>query len=57
MDKGAIRVTNPVVLSILVNTNIASTVRIKKNFKTKLARTNVNLEEISHLIWAGIKAD
>ena len=55
MDEGAIRVTNPVVLSILVNTNINSTVKIKKNFKNKLARTNVNLEEISHLIWAGIK--
>lgn len=55
MDEGAIRVTNPAVLSILVNTNITSTVRIKKNFATKLAKINVNLEEISHLIWAGIK--
>ena len=55
MDEGAIRMTNPVILSILVNTNINSTVKIKKNFKTKLARANVNLEEISHLIWTGIK--
>lgn len=55
MEEGAIRMTHPVVLSILVNTNITSVVRIKKNFKNKLARTNVNLEEISHLIWAGIR--
>ncbi|MEB2781771.1 TetR/AcrR family transcriptional regulator [Algoriphagus sp. C2-6-M1] len=55
MEEGAIRMTHPVILSILVNTNITSVVRIKKNFKNKLARTNVNLEEISHLIWAGIR--
>lgn len=57
MEQGAIRNVNPVVLSILVNTNITSIVRIKKNFKNKLARKNVDLEEISQLIWEGIKAN
>ncbi|WP_192349148.1 TetR/AcrR family transcriptional regulator [Algoriphagus sp. Y33] len=56
MDEGAIRDINPVVLSILVNGNIKSIVRVKMNFKNKLARNNVNLEEISQLIWDGIKS-
>ncbi|WP_086540939.1 TetR/AcrR family transcriptional regulator [Algoriphagus antarcticus] len=55
--RGEIKELNPIVLSILVNTNVNSIVRIKKNFKKKLARNNMELDEISHLIWAGIKAD
>lgn len=51
-----IKELNPIVLSILVNTNVNSIVRIKKNFKKKLARNNMELDEISHLIWDGIKA-
>tara|TARA_R110002049_G_scaffold221546_1_gene392965 strand:- start:77 stop:652 length:576 start_codon:yes stop_codon:yes gene_type:complete len=53
---GEIKELNPIVLSILVNTNVNSIVRIKKNFKKKLARNNMELDEISHLIWDGIKA-
>ncbi|WP_339864154.1 TetR/AcrR family transcriptional regulator [uncultured Algoriphagus sp.] len=52
---GEIKELNPIVLSILVNTNVNSIVRIKKNFKKKLARNNMELDEISHLIWDGIK--
>lgn len=54
---GEIKALNPIVLSILVNTNVNSIVRIKKNFKQKLARNNMELDEISHLIWDGIKVD
>lgn len=54
---GALKDLNPIVLSILVNTNVKSILRIKKNFKAKLFRDNMNLDEISHLIWDGIKAD
>ncbi|PZX46527.1 TetR/AcrR family transcriptional regulator [Algoriphagus chordae] len=53
---GEIKELNPIVLSILVNTNVNSIVGIKKNFKKKLARNNMSLDEISHLIWDGIKA-
>ena len=57
INQGAIKRLNPVVLSILVNTNVNSIVRIKQNFKKKLQRNNMELNEISHLIWDGIKAD
>ncbi|WP_339878049.1 TetR/AcrR family transcriptional regulator [uncultured Algoriphagus sp.] len=53
---GEIKELNPIVLSILVNTNVNSIVRIKTNFKKKLARNNMDLNEISNLIWDGIKA-
>ncbi|MEB2777850.1 TetR/AcrR family transcriptional regulator [Algoriphagus sp. D3-2-R+10] len=55
IKQGEIKVLNPIVLSILVNTNVNSIVRIKRNFKNKLARNNMDLDEISHLIWAGIR--
>lgn len=55
IDQGEIKALNPIVLSILVNTNVNSIVRIKRNFKNKLARNNMDLDEISHLIWDGIK--
>ena len=54
---GALKELNPIVLSILVNTNVKSILRIKKNFKIKLSKNNMELDEISHLIWDGIKAD
>jgi len=57
IKRGEIKELNPIVLSILVNTNVNSIVRIKKNFKNKLARNNMELDEISHLIWDGIKVD
>ncbi len=57
IEQGEIKELNPIILSILVNTNVKSIVRIKKNFKNKLARNNTELDEISHLIWDGIKAD
>jgi len=57
IDEGTIKDINPTVLAILVNSNIRSIVRIKNNFKQKLASDNVNLAEISHLIWKGIRND
>ncbi|PZX53121.1 TetR family transcriptional regulator [Algoriphagus ratkowskyi] len=57
IQQGDIKQLNPVVLSILVNTNVNSIVRIKQNFKKKLEKNNMELNEISHLIWDGIKAD
>lgn len=57
ISQGQIKALNPVVLSILVNTNVNSIVRIKRNFKNKLARNNMDLDEISHLIWDGIKVE
>lgn len=57
IDEGAIKNINPTILAILVNSNIRSIVSIKNNFKQKLASNNVNLEEISLLIWKGIKND
>lgn len=57
IKQGAIKPLNPVVLSILVNTNVNSIVRIKQNFKKKLERNNMELNEISHLIWDGIKVN
>lgn len=56
IDQGAIKDVNPTVLSILVGTSINSIVRIKTNFKNKLAQSKVNLADISFLIWDGIKA-
>lgn len=56
ISQGTIKVLNPSVLSILVNTNVNSIVRIKQNFKKKLAQNKMVLDEISHLIWDGIKA-
>ncbi|MBB6325349.1 AcrR family transcriptional regulator [Algoriphagus iocasae] len=55
IDSGAIKYINPTVLAILVNSNINSVVRIKNNFKNRFAEKNVNLEEISSLIWEGIR--
>lgn len=57
INRGEIKQLNPIILSILVNTNVNSIVRIKKNFKKKLARNNMELDEISHLIWDGIKVE
>ncbi|WP_057935807.1 TetR/AcrR family transcriptional regulator [Algoriphagus resistens] len=57
IKQGEIKALNPIVLSILVNTNVNSIVRIKRNFKNKLARNNMDLDEISHLIWDGIKVE
>lgn len=56
ISQGTIKVLNPSVLSILVNTNVNSIVRIKQRFKKKLAQNKMVLDEISHLIWDGIKA-
>jgi AcrR family transcriptional regulator len=57
IDQGVIKNINPTVLAILVNSNIRSIVSINNNFKQKLASNNVNLAEISQLIWKGIKND
>ena len=55
IDLEELKSINPTILSILVNSNINSVVRIKNNFKTKLARKNLDLGEISQLLWEGIK--
>ncbi len=55
IKQGEIKTLNPIVLSILVNSNVNSIVRIKQNFKKKLSGENMELDEISHLIWDGIK--
>jgi len=55
ISQGEIKVLNPIVLSILVNSNVNSIVRIKQNFKKKLAKNKMVLDEISHVIWDGIK--
>lgn len=57
IDQGVIKNMNPTILAILVNSNINSIVRIKNNFKAKLARNKVDLEDISKLLWEGIKKD
>jgi hypothetical protein len=36
---------------------VNSIVRIKQNFKKKLSQNKMELDEISHLIWDGIKVD
>jgi len=56
IKQGRIKALNPVVLSVLVNSNVNSIVRIKQNFRKKLSRDNTELDEIAHLIWDGIKA-
>ncbi len=57
IKQGKIKALNPIVLSILVNSNVNSIVRIKHNFKKKLSQNKMELDEISHLIWDGIKVD
>jgi AcrR family transcriptional regulator len=57
IKQGKIKALNPIVLSILVNSNVNSIVRIKQNFKKKLSQNKMELDEISHLIWDGIKVD
>lgn len=55
VEEGAIKKINPVILSIMVNTNVNSIVKVRKSFGKKLAKNNLDLEEIPNLIWAGIK--
>jgi AcrR family transcriptional regulator len=57
IKQGKIKALNPIVLSILVNSNVNSIVRIKETFKKKLSQNNMELDEISQLIWDGIKVD
>ena len=57
IEQGAIKDINPMVISILVGTNVNSIIRIKSNFKNKLAKNNIDLDHTFILIWDGIKKD